>query len=88
MARARLLAALCIAVAAIALPLAEPALAQQSEGPKRLNWFWSIFAGFVLAGIAIAIVAWFFNLTRVHWIFVLILWTVVTLFLRYDTNIA
>ena len=88
MAPARFFAALSIACVAIALLLVEPALAQQTEGPKRLNWFWSIFAGFVLAGIGIAIVAWFFNLTRVHWIFVLILWIVVTLFLRYDTNIT
>ena len=76
----------CLAAGALAL-IAEPALAQ-SEPVKRLNWFWSIFAGFVLAGIGIAIVAWFFNLTRVHWIFVLILWIAVTLFLRYDTNIT
>ena len=88
MPRLRLVAALSLAVLAAALLLVEPALAQQTEGPKRLNWFWSIFAGFVLAGIGIAIVAWFFNLTRVHWIFVLILWIVVTLFLRYDTNIT
>jgi drug/metabolite transporter (DMT)-like permease len=45
-----------------ALPGA-PALAQ-SEPVKRLNWLRSIFAGFVLAGIGIAIVAWFFALTR------------------------
>jgi drug/metabolite transporter (DMT)-like permease len=88
MQRLRFAAVLSLAVVAVASLLAQPALAQQTEGPNRLNWFWSIFAGFVLAGIGIAIVAWFFNLTRVHWSFVLILWIVVTLFLRYDTNIT
>ena len=87
MPRFTLFAGLCAAGAVAALLLIEPALAQQAQAPKRLNWFWSIFAGFVLAGVGIALVAWFFNLTRVHWSIVLALWIAVTLVLRYDTHL-
>ena len=79
---------LSIATAALMLAaaLADPAWAQ-AEGPKRLNWFWSIFAGFVLGGMAMAIFAWFFNISRVHWSIFLILWIGTTLLLRYDTHL-
>jgi hypothetical protein len=53
MPRFTLFAALCAAGAVAALLLIEPALAQQAQAPKRLNWFWSIFAGFVLAGMGL-----------------------------------
>jgi drug/metabolite transporter (DMT)-like permease len=86
MIRGRFAANLCLTGLALAALLAEPAWAQ-AEPVKRLNWFWSIFAGFVLAGIGIAIIAWFFNLTRMHWSIVLVLWIVVTLILRYDTHL-
>ncbi len=36
--------------------LSEPALAQ-SEPVKRLKWFRSLFAGFVLAGLGFAVIA-------------------------------
>ena len=77
-----------LVVAAIVLTLAfiDPAWAQ-AEGPKRLNWFWSIFAGFVLGGLAMALFAWFFNISRVHWLIFLVLWIGITLLLRYNTNL-
>lgn len=78
--------ALALALAAAVLFLAEPAWAQAAQ-PERLNWFWSIFAGFVLAGLAITLFAWFFGITRMHWSIVLILWVVVTLILRYGTTV-
>ena len=82
------LAAIPLAIAAIvlALALADSALAQ-TEGPKRLNWFWSIFAGFVLGGLAMGIFAWLFGISRVHWSIFLVLWIGTTLLLRYDTHL-
>ena len=69
--------ALCLA--------AEPAFAQAE--PQRLNWFWSIFAGFVLAGLGIAIFTWFFEITRLHWALVVIVWAIATYLLRYKAAI-
>ena len=74
------------ATIALCLLAADPAYAQAAAA-QRLNWFWSIFAGFVLAGLGIAIFAWFFDITRLHWIFVVIAWSVVTYLLRYHTAI-
>lgn len=80
--------ALALVVLAFACVLAaEPALAQVAAPPQRLNWFWSIFAGFVLAGFAIAILAWLFEISKLHWIFVLVLWAVATYILRFHTRI-
>jgi hypothetical protein len=78
-------AAVLVAVLAAALA-ADPAFAQ-GAAPQRLNWFWSIFAGFVLAGLAVAIFAWLFEISRLHWIFVVILWAATTYLLRYHTAI-
>ena len=74
-----------LAVAGAAF-LAEPAWAQAAPA-ERLNWFWSIFAGFVLAGLAVALFAWFLGITRMHWSLILVLWIVVTLILRYGTTL-
>lgn len=73
-------------LALAALSFAEPAWAQSAPA-ERLNWFWSIFAGFVLASLAIAIFAWFFGITRMHWSLVFVLWIIVTLILRYGTTV-
>ncbi len=75
-----------LALAAEVPFLEEPAWALAAQ-PERLNRFWSIFAGFVLAGLAIASFAWFFGITRMHWPIVFVLWIAVTLILRYRTTL-
>jgi len=41
----------------------------------------------LLAGLGIAIFAWFFGVARLHWIFVAIAWAIVTYILRFHTAI-
>lgn len=66
-------------------PLVAGPVRAQGAAPGRLNWFWSVFAGFVLAGLAIALFAWLFGTMRMHWS--IVLWVVVTLILRYGATV-
>ena len=41
----------------------------------------------ILAGLAVALFAWFFGITRMHWSLIFVLWIVATLILRYGTTV-